>query len=263
MVADTDRHFIERMTWQDVARRTGDGAAAILPIGAAAKQHGFHLPLNTDRLQAEWLAARIAEPVDALIWPTLTYGHYPAFVEYAGSASLSAATFESLVHEVAKGILGGGCAKLLVLNTGISTLAPVDRALARLNSSRAIHVWAYGGPRYPRVAKELAQQAHGSHADERETSLMLALAPHLVDMARAEPSPAIGLEAPGPLTPLDANSPNYSRSGSYGDPTLATSAKGEILLAAMLDDLREQVAAFVADEADANRRSGTARSVPR
>ena len=90
---------------------------------------------------------------------------------------------------------------------------------------------------------------------------MLALAPQLVDMARAEPSPAIGHEAPGPLTPLDVNSPNYSRSGSYGDPTLATSAKGEILLAAMLDDLREQVAAFVAD--DGCQRSGAARSVSR
>ncbi len=30
---------------------------------------------------------------------------------------------------------------------------------------------------------------------------MLALAPHLVEMVRAEPSPAIGHEAPGPLTP--------------------------------------------------------------
>ena len=44
----------------------------------------------------------------------------------------------------------------------------------------------------------------------------------------------------GPLTPTDASSPNYSRSGSYGDPTLATRAKGEVLLAAMLDDLTEQ-----------------------
>jgi creatinine amidohydrolase len=246
MGADTDRHFIERMTWQQVARRIGDGAAAILPIGAAAKQHGFHLPLNTDRLQAEWLAARIAEPVDALIWPTLTYGHYPAFVEYAGSGSLSAATFETLVHEVAAAILGGGCRKLLVLNTGISTLAPVDRALARLDASRVKHVWTHGGPRYPRVAKGLAQQGHGSHADELETSLMLALAPDLVDMARAEASPAVTRDTPGPLTPSDQNSPNYSRSGSYGDPTLATSAKGEMLLAAMLDDLNEHVAAFVA-----------------
>ena len=244
--ADTDRHFIERMTWDEVARRIDEGAPAILPIGAAAKQHGFHLPLNTDRLQAEWLAARMAGPVDALIWPTLTYGHYPAFVEYAGSSSLSAATFEALVREVAVGILGAGCRKLLLLNTGISTLAPVDRALARLDAVRVKHVWTYGGPRYPRVARELAQQGHGSHADEIETSLMLALAPDLVDMARAEASPAVIRDTPGPLTPTDENSPNYSRSGSYGDPTLATAAKGEMLLAAMLDDLHEHVAAFVA-----------------
>ena len=51
---------------------------------------------------------------------------------------------------------------------------------------------------------------------------------------------------PGRLTPTDATSPNYSRSGSFGDPTLATPAKGEILLGAMLDDLSEQAAAFLA-----------------
>jgi creatinine amidohydrolase len=92
---------------------------------------------------------------------------------------------------------------------------------------------------------------------------MLALAPQLVDMSRAEPSPALGFEAPGPLTPSDVNSPNYSRSGSYGDPTLATSAKGDILLAALLDDLREQAAAFIAEADAANRRSGLVRSVSR
>ncbi len=246
MRADTDRHFIERMTWETVAQRIRDGAAAILPIGAGAKQHGFHLPLNTDRLQAEWLAAKIAEPIDALIWPTLTYGHYPAFVDYAGSSSLSAATFEAVVREVAAGILHSGCRKLIVLNTGLSTLAPADRALARLDALRAMHLWIHGGPRYPRVARELAQQSHGTHADELETSLMLALAPQLVDMSRAEASPAVAKDTAGPLTPSDPNSANYSRSGSYGDPTLATAAKGELLLAAMLDDLNEHVAAFIA-----------------
>src|SRR5215203_5692385 len=185
METDTDRHFIEHMHWDEVARRIGDGAVAILPIGAAAKQHGFHLPLNTDRIQAEWLAGRMAEKIDALIWPTLTYGHYPAFVEYAGSSSLSISTFEALVREVAGQILGSGCPKLLVLNTGISTLAPVDRALARLASERVKHLWIHEGPRYPRVARQLAEQSHGSHADELETSLMLALAPHRVDMTRA------------------------------------------------------------------------------
>jgi len=246
MEIEPDRHFIERMHWDEVARRIGDGAVAILPIGAAAKQHGLHLPLNTDRIQAEWLAGKMAEKLDALIWPTLTYGHYPAFLEYAGSSSLSISTFEALVREVAGQILGSGCLKLLVLNTGVSTLAPADRALARLANERVRHLWIYEGPRYPRVARQLSEQNHGSHADELETSLMLALAPHLVDMARAEASPDLRQSMPGALTPSDPESPNYSRSGSYGDPTRATRAKGEALLAAMLDDLHEQAAAFVA-----------------
>ena len=253
MEIDTDRHFIERMHWDEVARRIADGAVAILPIGAAAKQHGFHLPLNTDRIQAEWLAGQMAKKIDALIWPTLTYGHYPAFVDYAGSSSLSISTFEALVREVAGQILGSGCPKLLVLNTGISTLAPVDRALARLDNTRIKHVWIHEGPRYPRVARQLAEQSHGSHADELETSLMLALAPHLVDMTRAEASPGLKQETPGALTPSDPNSPNYSRSGSYGDPTRATSAKGDALLAAMLDDLHEQAAAFIAQDTEQHR----------
>ena len=170
-----------------------------------------------------------------------------------GSSNLSASTFEALVHEIAAGILGNGCQKLIVLNTGISTLAPVDRALARLDAGRTRHLWIHGGPRYPRAAKALAEQTHGSHADELETSLMLAIAPHLVDMARAEASPVLKRTTPGALTPSDLNSPNYSRSGSYGDPTRATAAKGEALLAAMLDDLNEQVASFIAEDSDRHR----------
>ena len=58
---------------------------------------------------------------------------------------------------------------------------------------------------------------------------------------------AIVQPAPGPLTRSDKTSPNYSRSGSFGDPTLATLEKGEALLAAMLDDLTEQATSFLAE----------------
>jgi creatinine amidohydrolase len=245
---DTGRNFVEHLTWNLVADRIDNGAAAILPIGAGAKQHGFHLPMNTDRFLAESLAVRIAGRIDGLIWPTVAYGHYPAFVDYAGSVSLSAPVFESAIREIAAGILGYGCRALLVLDTGISTLAPVDRAL--VGNPDALHLKVHDGPRYRRAAAELATQSHGSHADELETSLMLALAPHLVDMSRAEASPALTHETPGPLTRGDSDSPNYSRSGSFGDPTLATRAKGEILLKAMVDDIAEQAAAFIAGKSN-------------
>jgi creatinine amidohydrolase len=243
MGADAVHSFVEQLSWDAVAQRIERGAAAILPIGAAAKEHGFHLPLNTDRIQAEWLAAQLAERIDALIWPTLTYGHYPAFVAYAGSVSLSVSAFEKVIEEIAAAILGFGGRALFVLDTGISTRAPVDRALARLGSGNAFHLKIHDGPRYRRTASEIAEQGHGSHADELETSIMLALAPHLVNMARAEASPARTRATPGPMTPSDPSSPNYSRSGSYGDPTLATAEKGRALLAAMIADLSEQVTA--------------------
>jgi creatinine amidohydrolase len=240
-------HFVERLTWDEVARRLARGAVAILPIGAASKEHGFHLPMNTDRVQAEWLAAHLAARFDALVWPTVTYGYYPAFVGYAGSVSLSEPVFESLVHEIIAGIFGFGCRALFVLDTGISTLAPVDRALQRLGNPGALHLKIHDGPRYRRAAAKIAEQSHGSHADELETSVMLALAPDLVEMARAEASPILKQESPGPLTSTDTASPNYSRSGSFGDPTLATPAKGEMLLAAMLDDLVDTMQTFLAD----------------
>ena len=255
MNTDGDRNFIEHLTWDEVAARIGNGAAAILPVGAGAKQHGFHLPMNADRIQAEWLAARIADHIGAVIWPTVTYGHYPAFIDYAGSSTLSAPVFESVIQELAAGILGHGCRALFVLDTGISTLAPVHRALARLGNSDVLHLKVHAGPRYRRAAAKLSEQSHGSHADELETSRMLVLAPHLVDMARAEASPARRHETPGNLTRSDSASPNYSRSGSFGDPTLATRAKGEILLKAMVDDMVEQATAFLAERAAAETNS--------
>jgi creatinine amidohydrolase len=246
MGVEAERNFVEHLPWDEAARRIARGAAAILPIGAAAKQHGLHLPLDTDRIQAERLSSELAADVDALVWPALTYGHYPAFVEYAGSISLSAATFEAVVAEIASGILGHGCRALFVLDTGISTLTSVERALARLDAGHVLHLKIHDGPRYRRAVAGLARQGHGSHADELETSLMLALAPERVDMSRAEASPMIAQAMPGRLTQTDRTSPNYSRSGSFGDPTLATLEKGEALLAAMREDLAEQAATFLA-----------------
>jgi creatinine amidohydrolase len=246
MRVEAERHFVEHMVWDEVARHLARGAAAILPIGAGAKQHGLHLPLDTDRVQAEFLASKLAARIDALVWPTLSYGHYPAFADYAGSISLSAATFEAAVAEIASGILSHGCRALFVLDTGISTREAAGRALARIEAGNALHLRIHEGPRYRRAASGLARQGHGSHADELETSLMLAISPAVVEMSRAEASPPIAQPVPGRLTPSDRTSPNYSRSGSFGDPTLATLEKGEALLAAMLDDLGEQATTFLA-----------------
>lgn len=233
--------LVSRLSWDKVAARIENGAAAVLPIGAGAKEHGFHLPMNTDELQAEWLAACIAGEIDALVWPTLTYGYYPAFVNYAGSLTLSANTFIAVLSELIDGLASMGAGDILVVDTGISTLAPVAKAIAGSghNATKAHHLKVHDGPRYGAAIAELCEQKSGSHADEMETSRMLALAPAHVDMSRATASPPGKGKGPGPLTPHDSSSANYSPSGSWGDPTLATREKGEALLAAMAEDVVE------------------------
>jgi creatinine amidohydrolase len=232
------------LTWDVVAKRLKGGAAALLPIGAGAKQHGLHMRMATDQVFAEYFAGVVAEKTNSLIWPTLTYGAYPAFVAYAGSASLSNATFQSAVTEIANSLLGFGAERVLILNTGISTLAPVEAAIkATSDPWRIRHLKVFAGPRFVETAKALQQQPYGSHADEIETSLMLAIAPGLVDLTRAKASPVSpGGPLRGPLSPSDPNSPNYSPSGNFGDPTLASAEKGKTILAAIVADLMEAAA---------------------
>jgi creatinine amidohydrolase len=244
MTRGTSPDRVSDLTWDRVAERLAAGAAAILPIGAGAKQHGLHMTMATDQVFAEYFAGALADRIDALIWPTLTYGAYPAFVAYAGSASLSAATFQAVVTEIADGLLGFGARRVLILDTGLSTIAPVEAAIrAATDPSRVGHLKVFAGPRFVQTARELQEQPYGSHADEIETSLMLAIAPERVDMSRAAPCP-FSLAGPsrGPLSPDDPNAPNYSPSGSFGDPTLASAEKGRKALAAILEDLMEMAA---------------------
>lgn len=244
MKRDLSEHELGSLTWDKVGERLAAGAAAILPIGAGAKEHGFHMPMATDKVLAEHFASALAERIDTLIWPALTYGVYPAFVDYAGSVSLSNQCFQAVVTEIADSLIGFGARRVLVLNTGLSTIVPVDAAISASRDPSLIrHLKVFDGPRFRETVRQLQEQAYGSHADEIETSLMLAIAPDLVDMARATASPSREtVPPPGPLSPDDSFSPNYSPSGSFGDPTLASAKKGARLRAAILEDLMEMAA---------------------
>jgi creatinine amidohydrolase len=231
--------FAAELAWPDVEKRIQSGAIAVLPVGAAAKEHGRHLPLNTDQLQAEWLAERLIEKANVLVWPTLTYGHYPAFTDYPGGCSLSTATFENLMEEILQSILGNGSKSPLILNTGISTIAPLEGVIARMGRQIKL-ANVYQGRRYLKTEEIIRQQPRGSHADELETSIMLAIAPDKVNLSRAIPWAEREIQA-GALVRNDKSHPNYSPDGVYGDPTLATRKKGELLLKAMLEDILELI----------------------
>ena len=225
------------LSWIEVEARLAGGSVAILPIGAAAKEHGPHLPLATDWLTAEALGRAVAEREDVLVFPSLGYGFYPAFVAYPGSTSVPEVAFEETCRALVADLARAGARAILVANTGISTIRPLERALEG-TTPRALHV--YRGPRYLAALASTAEQPRGGHADEAETSIMLHLHPEHVRMERA---PRWTQEVrPGRWSRDDPTSASYSPSGVHGDATLATAEKGARLFTAMLDDLAEALA---------------------
>lgn len=237
---------VEHLNWCEVEEHLKHGALAVLPTGAAAKEHGYHLPMNADFLQAEWLTKKAMALAYVLVWPTVSYGYYPAFVEYPGSVTLREDTYKQLIGDIACSILGGGAKKLLIINTGVSTVRALDElAAATAFSNRLFPFHSCFGEEYRKLKRKIGQQRMGgTHADEMETSLMLSVACDTVRMDMAVSSPNKTPMAKGPLRRHDQNSTNYSPSGVSGDPTMATKDKGDRIAEARVTDLKNLLASL-------------------
>lgn len=240
--------FLERLTWPEAAALFERDPLVVLPVGAAAKEHGPHLPLGTDRMVAEALAARVAERVPCLVAPTVNYGYYPAFVHFPGSTHLEAATFGAMVREIVLSLHRHGPRRFFILNTGVSTFPVLELAARDLKGSHAVligvtRIEALGG----RALDGLLEQPAGGHADEYETSVMLTIAPDAVRRDRAVREIADRPRLPGLFVPSVLPAPAGHASpdggsspratGVYGDATLATREKGERILAAIIPNL--------------------------
>ncbi|MEZ4649432.1 MAG: creatininase family protein [Candidatus Eisenbacteria bacterium] len=228
---------LEDLTWIEAERLLTEDAVVVLPIGAAAKEHGPHLRLDNDWTLAEALVQRVMARTEIVVAPTLGYHFYPAFVEYPGSTSLRLETARDLVVDVCTSLARFGPRRFYALNTGVSTvraLTPAGEELARDGIRfRFTDILAILGP----VEAEVCEQDGGTHADESETSMMLHLAPDRVamDLAVRDYDPKPG------LTRIPGTDKGYSPSGVFGDPTLATEGKGRRLVQALVDGIVAEI----------------------
>ena len=206
--------WLEDLTWPEAKARFDGGAVVVVPIGAASKAHGPHLPLKTDALTARALGQGLIERLPVVAAPVIGFGYYPAFTSFAGSQHLTADTFKTLVRELLGNLRRDGVRRVALINTGVSTEKPLDEVAAEQGDVLVLHMRLMG-----QAAETLIDNKDGGHADERETSVMLALDPRSVRMDR--------LKLDGP----------FEKTGATGDPTKATAFKGERLLAAWVDDL--------------------------
>ncbi|WP_341895040.1 creatininase family protein [Ferrovibrio terrae] len=235
------------LTWVDAADLIGDGLPVVIPIGAAARAHGPHLPLGTDRLVVEVVAERLLASLPVLIAPCISQGFQPAFMDYPGSQHIEADTFQALVTEIIEGYLRHGAERILLLNNGIATEAPLRLAAQTILQRHGIRIATADLPRLGSTT------ASAEDLDERNTSLLLAIAPALVRLDRLEQMAGdeddddfidgtdeprlLSLRRPLRFTPEERAGGIVNRTGTTGDATTATAEKGERLLGAIVDEI--------------------------
>ena len=226
---------------------------AVLPV-AAIEQHGPHLPLNVDATLVDGVIASALAHLPArlpvLFLPTQSIGFSPEHTRFAGTLTLKADTILRLWTELAESVAASGVKKLVLLNSHGGQVGLLDVVARDLRARLGMLVYSVNSFNLPlldaqggSVASQFSAHEHrfGIHAGEIETSMMLALKPDQVEMAKAQDfhstsqdrAEQFSILGDGRSAKLGWQMPDYNPHGAVGNASAATAEKGHALLSAM------------------------------
>lgn len=255
------------MQWENLT--TPQFAAAVersagvclLPLGVIEK-HGDHLPLGTDLYIAREIALRAAALEPAVVFPPYFFTQIFEARHTPGTVAIRSGVMYDLLQATCDEIARNGLKKIVIVNGhGGNRHFLQHFVMLQLEQPRDYVVYLPRPDTWSRDAEFDAawaamrgSQVRDEHAGEGETSVMLAIAPELVDRATLPTDEGLSLDR---LAHLDAvrlstaigwyaDFPHhYSGQGEFG-----TAEKGDFILAARARTMARTIRA-VKDDATA------------
>jgi len=211
----------------------------VQPLGAI-EQHGPHLPLSTDSVVATAVAeaavAQVGEALDIWLLPTLEYTKSNEHAWSAGTVWLSATTLLAVLDDLGRCIATTPAKRLVFLNGhgGNSALLNVANRELRLAHGLMTFLTHPGVPADQGGTSPADEMGMGVHGGTEETSIMLHLAPELVDMSKAARRVPEAIAENqyvkfGGRVSFGWMSNDFFPDGYIGDPTTATAELGKTL----------------------------------
>jgi creatinine amidohydrolase len=238
------KRFWAELATTEIAALPAGRAIAILPV-AATEQHGPHLPLSVDTAILDGIIGASLEIMPAelpvLFLPTLAIGKSNEHARYPGTLTLGAETLLRVWREIAASVAAAGVRKLVLFNSHGGQSALMEVAVRDIREAHdmlafAVNWYMLGLPEGMYGEAELR---HGIHGGDLETSMMLALSPDKVRMAKAasvdsatealaRDFPDIGLAGPARIGWMTQD---MNPAGACGDASRATAEKGRATIA--------------------------------
>jgi creatinine amidohydrolase len=214
----------------------------VLPFGSI-EQHGPHLPCATDTIAAEAVARGVAERLSGLYVPFGPFGVTPIHAGHPGTISLRRETFESLLDDVCRELIGMGARTLIFVNWHELNTPSLNAVAMELQDATPARVFV---AQACYVAQRLYANDGGSltHGGSIETMAVMAHDESLVkaDLAREATRPPGAAEADamrrshevyGFITDVT----EIAREGWYGDPAWATAERAATFPGIVVDEI--------------------------
>ncbi len=219
-----------------MANALSGSSIVVQPLGAI-EQHGPHLPYNTDLLIATCVAdaavERVGADLDVWLLPALAYTKSNEHAWSAGTIWLSADTLLRVLDDIGRCVAMTPARKLVFFNGhgGNSALVSVANREIRLHHGLCSFLAHPGVPPDQGGASAEGEHGMGIHGGADETSMMLHLAPELVDMASATRNVPEHLKSNryvrfGGAVGFGWLSNDFGPDGHIGDPTMASAERG-------------------------------------
>lgn len=226
--------LIEEMTMDEFAAGLERTRTVLIPFGST-EQHGSHLPLNTDTLEAFEVGRRLAERRSIFIAPSVPYGVCRSTANHPGTITLTTPTLRALAIDLVTSLYNQGMRNFVLLTghaggTHTSTLIDAgEELLLRFADIRVAVLTEY--MLAAREGRGIIETPDDAHAGEIETSRILHSHPHLVKGMGAREYPKF------PVGILVRDKQACWPGGVWGDPTKATAEKGARLEEAVVTAL--------------------------
>ncbi|MZI93615.1 creatininase family protein [Vibrio sp. CAIM 722] len=225
------------LSWEEIPNvLKAVNGAALLPIGAT-EQHGPHLACGVDTVVAQTVCDAVSTRTHVPVLPAMPYGcSLGHSSKWPGTISLDPVMLIQLVKQIGDWAYKSGVRRLFLVNGHVTNEAPLRCALEMLRAqySDLMVNLTCTGKMSPRVDQFHHADAIDWHANDAETSLMMAVAPEQIrshDFVRADdPDRTQDLVFAHPVNHTSLN-------GVTGFPSQASLDKGKQGFAWMVEDL--------------------------
>jgi creatinine amidohydrolase len=235
------KHLLHEMSWVEAKEYFAENDTAILPVGST-EQHGPQNPLGTDHLIARAVAEETAKRTGTLCLPVVPFGVSPHHRQFWGTVFIKAGVFREYVRNVCLSLKYYGVEKVVVVNGhggNASALLEMARELREEGMFVSIFQWwTVSGELLP----DIFSSEERGHAAAEETSMNLAVHPHLVNIEKAvDEAPRKPTAETRGLVSWIFDTIDYTSSGVFGKASSASAEKGKKVFGAVVNELAKHV----------------------